>query len=190
MPPTLKGLKILFVVAPTGFHEQELATSRRILEEAGAVAVLATTAGNEAVSSDGTAVETVPITEPRTQEMAGAVVIGGTGASEHLWENGLVQKAVRMIERDGKPVGALSQGVVVLARAGMLQGKAATTWVSADTLKALKDGGARYEKKPLVIAGSILTADGPASAERFGVLLRDMIDASRQKSGAIPRPVR
>ena len=43
MPQNLKGLKVLFLVAPRGFQDEELEKPRRILEAAGAeLLVLAT----------------------------------------------------------------------------------------------------------------------------------------------------
>ena len=100
----------------------------------------------------GAVVEAVSIVEARPTEYGGAVVVGGPGAVDH-WENGIAHKFFRMIAHDGKPVGGLSLGVVFLAKAGLLEGKAATIWVTPDALRALKDAGARYEKKPVVVAG-------------------------------------
>ena len=88
---------------------------------------------------------------------------------------------------DGKPVGALSLGVVFLAKAGLLEGQAATIWVTPDALRALKEAGARYEKKPVVVSGGIVTADGPASAESFGNIYAELLEGSRTRSGRVTR---
>lgn len=184
MVEKLTGVKVLFVVAPSGFDGDELEKTARPLEAAGATTVLASPAGGEAVSSGGQKVSTVAITEPRSTELAGMVIIGGQGALQHVAGNELVQKVVRMIERDGKPIGALSLGTVVLARAGVLSGKSATTWVTSESLKAFKEAGARYEKKAVVLAGSVMTADGAASADRFAVLFLDLLSAFRARSAS------
>ncbi len=184
MAASLSGVKVLFVVAPAAFDGEELTKARKPLEAAGATVILASPAGGEAVSVSGEKVETVSITEPRATDIAAMVVIGGTGALPHLADNGLVHKTVRMVERDGKPVGGLSFGAVVLAKAGVLTGKPATTWVTSESLKGLKEGGARYEKKPVVIAGPVITADGAASADRFGALFVDLLTASRARSSS------
>jgi len=186
VPQNLKGLKVLFFVAPTGFQDEELEKPRRVLEAAGAEIVVASTAGGTATSQGGTAVETLSIVEARPTEYAGAVAVGGAGALA-VADNGIAHKFFRMSVHDGKPVGGLSLGVVFLAKAGLLEGKAATVWLTPDALRALKEGGARYEKKPVVVAGGIVTADGPASAESFGNIFAELLDGSRSRSGRVLR---
>lgn len=186
MTQNLKGLKVLFLVAPKGFQDEELGKPRRILEAAGAEVVVASTAAGPASGQGGATLEAISIVEARPTDYAGAIVVGGLGAVD-LWENGIAQKFFRMAVHDGKPVGALSLGVGLLAKAGLLEGKAATIWVTSDALRALKEGGARYEKKPVVIAAGLVTADGPASAESFGNIFAELLDGSRSRSGRITR---
>ena len=186
MTQNLKGLKVLFLVAPKGFQDEELGKPRRILESAGAEVVVASTAAGSATSQGGATLEAISIVEARPTDYAGAVVVGGVGAVD-LWENGIAQKFFRMAVHDGKPVGAISLGVGLLAKAGLLEGKAATIWVTSDALRALKEGGARYEKKPVVIAAGLVTADGPASAESFGNIFAELLDGSRSRSGRVTR---
>ncbi len=186
MTQNLKGLKVLFLVAPKGFQDDELAKPRKILEAAGAEIVVASSSTGTVTSQGGTSQEAISIVEARPTDFAGAVVVGGVGAAD-LWENGIAQKFFRMAVHDGKPVGALSLGVGLLAKAGLLEGKAATIWVTSDALRALKDGGARYEKKPVVIAAGIVTADGPASADAFGNIFAELLDGSRTRSGRVTR---
>lgn len=186
MTQTLKGLKVLFLVAPKGFQDEELEKPRRVLEAAGAEIVVASSVGGTVAGQSGAAREALSVMEVRPTEYAGAVVVGGPGALD-LWENGIAHKFFRMVVHDGKPVGALSLGVGLLAKAGLLEGKPATIWVTPDALRALKEGGARYEKKPVVVAGGIVTADGPASAESFGNIFAELLDGSRTRSGRLTR---
>lgn len=179
MAKPLEGLKVLFVVAPRNFRDEELALPREAVERAGATAVVASIDEGEAEGMLGARVRTVPIHEVRATEVAGAVVVGGSGSPEHLWDNGLVHKALRMIAHDGKPVGALCLSSAVLAKAGLLEGKKATVFVTADSLKALKDGGAKYERRPVVVDGRIVTADGPASSEAFGSVFVQLLTEAR-----------
>ena len=186
MTQNLKGLKVLFLVAPKGFQDEELERPRRILEAAGAEIVVASAAAGPVSGQGGAALDATSIVEARPTEFAGAVVVGGVGAVD-LWENGIAHKFFRMTVLDGKPVGALSLGVGLLAKAGLLEGKSATIWVTPDALRALKNGGARFEKKPVVVAGGIVTADGPASAESFGNIFAELLDGSRTRSGRVTR---
>ena len=186
MTQNLKGLKVLFLVAPKGFQDEELEKPRKILEAAGAEVVVASSSTGSVSSQGGASLEAISIVEARPTDFAGAVVVGGVGAVD-LWENGIAHKFFRMAAHDGKPIGALSLGVGLLAKAGLLEGKAATIWVTSDGLRALKEGGARYEKKPVVIAAGIVTADGPASAESFASIFAELLDGSRTRSGRVTR---
>jgi protease I len=186
VPQNLKGLKVLFLVAPKGFQDEELEKPRRVLEAAGAEVVVASTTGGPVAGQGGASLDAVSIVEARPTEYAGAVVVGGPGSVD-LWDNGIAHKFFRMLVHDGKPAGGLSLGVGFLAKAGLLEGKAATIWLTPDALRALKDGGARYEKKPVVIGGGIVTADGPASAESFGNIFAELLDGSRTRSGRVTR---
>ena len=66
----------------------------------------------------------------------------------------------------GKPLGAICVSPTILANAGVLKGRNATVWPSQS--KALVSGGATYTAQPVETDGPIITADGPASATRFG----------------------
>lgn len=179
MDKPLAGTKLLLVVSSTDFRDEEYQTVRTILEEAGATIVVASNDEGEAKGMAGTAVRAVAITEPRTTEFSGAVVIGGAGAPKALWENGLVHKTLRMLQRDRRPIGALSTAVIALAKAGLLQGKRATMPVSPETLRTFKEAGAHYEKKPVVIDGDIVTGESAEVADRFTRLYRDLVQQKK-----------
>ncbi len=183
MNKVLSGQKVLVIIAPRKFRDEELFVPKAAIEAAGGTVIIASTDEGEATGMLGGSVYAVPVHEVRATEVAGAIVVGGAGSPEHLWGNGLVHKTIRMVAHDGKPVGAICLSAVVLAKAGLLEGKRATTFVTADTLKALKEGGAKYEKKPVVIDGMIVTADGPESAERFATIFIDLLSTPR--SGTI-----
>ncbi|HQQ38671.1 MAG TPA: DJ-1/PfpI family protein, partial [bacterium] len=73
-----------------------------------------------------------------------------------------------------KILGAICIAPLILARAGVLENRKATVWASAldrRPIQQLKDGGATYENKPVVIDGNIVTANGPQSAKEFGKIL-------------------
>lgn len=186
MPQNLKGLKVLFLVAPSGAPDDEIARPKRILEAGGAEVSFASLTAGPVTTQGGSSIEAAAIVELRPTDFAGAIVPGGAGAVD-LAANGIALKFVRMVAHDGKPVGALSLGVVFLAKAELLQGKTATTWVTPDALRALKDGGARFEKKPVVVSGGIVTCDGAGSAESFGNIYAEILDGSRTRSGRITR---
>ena len=182
MDAPLSGVKVLFIVAAKDFKDEELNIPKGLLEAAGATCIVASSDEGDAIGTSGNPVPAVPITEPRTTELSGVVVVGGPGAPKALWDNGLAHKVLRMLERDRRPIAAIENGVVVLAKAGLLNKRKATVPVSPETLRALKEGGAHYEKKPIVIDGDIVTVDGSESVERFGRLFRDLLQQKKETS--------
>lgn len=176
----LSGARVLLVLAPKGYREAELKACRSVLEAAGATVLLGTPEGGEATGAAGETVATIPLTEPRTSELHGVVILGGPGAQAHLWTNGLLHKVLRMLERDGRPLGAVGLGVGALGKAGLLEKRKATVFMTPDTLKALKEAGAHYERRPVVIDGDVVTADGAEPLERFATLFRDLVQQKRE----------
>ncbi|PIR71487.1 MAG: hypothetical protein COU43_02395, partial [Candidatus Nealsonbacteria bacterium CG10_big_fil_rev_8_21_14_0_10_37_25] len=59
---------------------------------------------------------------------------------------------------------------VILAKAGVLKGKKATVWSSPMDkvpVRILEENEAIYQDKSVVADGKIVTANGPAAAEKF-----------------------
>ncbi len=96
-----------------------------------------------------------------------AVVVGGMGSPEYLWEDHNLHTLLKNLNSQGKVIGAICLSGAVLARAGVLNGKQATVYPMPESLKALKDGHANYVEQPVVQDGHIITADGPPARLRI-----------------------
>jgi len=60
---------------------------------------------------------------------------------------------------------------VILAKAGVLEGRKATVWSSVmdrSSVRILKDNGTIYQDEDVVVDGKIITGNGPAAAKEFG----------------------
>jgi protease I len=68
----------------------------------------------------------------------------------------------------GKLVSAICLSPVVLARAGVLTGKRATVYRSADSVAEMRKGGANLRDEAIIADGIFITANGPAASRRFG----------------------
>ena len=55
-----------------------------------------------------------------------------------------------------------------MAKAGLLKGKKATVFRTADSINELKKGGALISDAPVVVDGEIITGSGPEAAREFG----------------------
>ncbi len=164
--------RILYVIAPERFRDEELAVPKRALESAGHEVSVASTRSGEAVGMLGArVVPDVTIAQVRESDLDALVIAGGAGAPTHLWDNAPLATLIRKMHADGKPLGAICLAPPVLARAGALEGRRATTFPTDRAIAEVKRGGATYVKEPVVRDGTIITASGPEAAEAFGAAL-------------------
>ena len=166
------SLKVLYVIAPERFRDEELLEPKRLLEQRGATVTVASTRGGTATGMLGAKVGldcTLQQAEPESYDAV--AVAGGAGAPGHLWDSEPLRAIVQSLHASGKPVGAICLSPPVLARAGILAGKRATTFPADRALLELKRGGAIYVEEPVVLDGTIITASGPEAAAAFGQTL-------------------
>jgi protease I len=103
------------------------------------------------------------------------VIAGGAGAPQHLWDDEPLRALVRAMHSAGKPIGAICLAPPVLARAGVLAGKRASTFPDPRALIELKRGGATSVDEPVVSDGTIVTGNGPAAAAAFAAALVHLV---------------
>jgi len=100
----------------------------------------------------------------RVENYDAVVFVGGTGASCYF-NSKTAHDIAKNAYLKNKLLCAICAGPVILANAGVLEGKKAT--ICSFFERELKQKGAIYTGKPVQVDGSIVTADGPQSAERF-----------------------
>lgn len=164
--------KVLYLIAPERFRDEELMIPKRALEEAGHAVVVACPRPGIAVGVLGGRV--APDLTVRQADAAGydaLAIAGGPGSPTHLWDSEAVRKLVRAVYAAGKPVAAICLSGPVLARAGVLEGRRAAVFPTDRALIELKRGGARYVPEPVVRDGTVLTASGPEAAAAFAAAL-------------------
>jgi protease I len=170
--------RVLLIIAPERFRDEELTEPRRALLAAGHVVRVASTRPGTAVGMRGAreAVDGTVAALARQQPEA-LVVVGGDGAPAHLWDHEPLRHLVREVFRKGGVLGAICLAPPVLARAGVLANRRATTYPSRSALIELARGGARYLDQPVVRDGTILTASGPEAAAAFASELVHLLGA-------------
>ncbi len=162
--------KILFVIAPEGFRDEELLHTKEVLEFQGAKTLIASTRKGTAVGKLGAKVEVEKtIGEIDVNEFDAVAFIGGPGVEKYkLYENQEVLKLADEFYKADKLTTAICIAPRILAMAGLLKGKSATCFPDPGSIALLKQHGARYEQDHVVADGRIITADGPESALEFG----------------------
>jgi protease I len=172
----LKGKRVLAVIAPAGFRDEELQQPRQILEAEGAEVKVASTIEGTCAGMLGAKVEAdFTIGQARASEFDAVVVVGGAGSPEHLWDNPELHSILKQAAEANKVIGGICLSGAVLARAGVLDGKQATVYQTPQTLEELKKAGARYVAKDVVTDGNVVTAEGPAAAKEFGRKLAERL---------------
>lgn len=161
--------KVALVIAFNGYQQIEYLVPKKILEHAGYTVITASDKKGTAIAKDGSHTKVdMLFTELDSAALDGIAIIGGPGAEEHLDTDALYGVVQNMVMAD-KIVGAICYSTRILAKAGALVSKQATGWDGDGQLKSVFDAhGAILNPSGVVTDGKIVTARGPADAERFG----------------------
>ncbi len=162
----VKGKKALLIVAPSNFRDEELFKTKAELEKAGATTTIASREkGTITGMLGGKAEATLSLGEANVAEFDAVVFIGGSGAATYFNDSTAQQIAREAAEKE-KVLAAICIAPSILANAGLLQGKNATSFSSeADNLQ---NKGANYTGEAVTVDGKIVTGNGPEAAQQFG----------------------
>ena len=163
---SVKGKKVVMIIARSNFRDEELLKPKEVLEKNGVIVTVASSSLKEATGMLGAKVKPdILFTAINVSEYDAVIFVGGTGASEY-WDNPTAHKIANDANNAKKIVGAICIAPVTLAKAGLLANKKATTYSS--TVSDIKSAGAKYAGADVERDGNIITASGPAVAQKFG----------------------
>jgi protease I len=162
----IQGKKILMIIAPTNFRDEELAEPRAVFEQAGSTVTVASKGTTSATGMFGATVKVdKDISEVDAVDFDAVVFIGGSGASIYFNDPAAHVLAQNAYNQD-KIVAAICIAPSTLANAGLLSGRKATCFSSeADNLRAK---GASFTGESVTVDGRIITASDPEVANDFG----------------------
>jgi protease I len=165
---TTHGMKVLIIIAPEKFRDEEFTVPAALLQKAGIGFDIASTRRGSCTGMIGAKIQ-APLSfgEADPQSYDGILVVGGVGAQSYLWGDEILRNMVKYFHASGKVVAAICLAPVVLARAGILAGKNATVFTTPVSSREMKTGGAILSDKAVVSDSRIITANGPAAAEEF-----------------------
>jgi len=175
---TIENKKIVMVIAFQDFRDEEYFVSKEILEEAGVKVKTASNKIGLALGADGGEVETdLLISEIDMADFDGVVFIGGPGCLENL-DNENSYKVVKEAVSQNKVLASICVSPVILAKAGVLEGKKAAVWSSPmdkSPIQIFEENGAIYYDESVVVDGKIITGNGPDAAEEFGEAIVEVL---------------
>jgi 4-methyl-5(b-hydroxyethyl)-thiazole monophosphate biosynthesis len=156
------------VILADGFEEVEAMAIIDVLRRAEIVTVIAglhdghiTSARKVKVIPD-TTIDTVKV-----DDFDMIVLPGGQPGADNLNADPRVKELITSFSGKGKLTGAICAAPIVLASAGVLQGKRATSYPSYSS----RLGGAVYEEQAVVTDGTVLTSRGAGTALAFGLAI-------------------
>jgi len=172
--------KVLMVVAPVDFRDEECMEPKKVFEEKGFQVTIASDLNpdDEATGMLGGKITVeMNIKDVKTDEYDAVVFVGGSGTAVYF-DNKTVTKIAKDAYEKGKIVGAICIAPSILANAGVLKGKNATSYPSEK--QNLTKKGAMYIEEPVVVDRNVVTANGPKSATSFGKEIAKLIEKKQE----------
>ncbi len=158
--------KVALVIAQEYFRDEEYLEPKKVLESAGIQVVTASQKKGIATGKLGAKVQAdISMKDLDPKDLDGIFFIGGPGASVYFNDKA-AHEILKSAYNQGKLIGAICAGPAVLASAGLLKGKKATSFSGVEPY--LIKGEAILTRAAVEKDGRIITADGPASAAQFG----------------------
>jgi 4-methyl-5(b-hydroxyethyl)-thiazole monophosphate biosynthesis len=161
-------MKRVLVPLAEGFEELEAVTIIDILRRAGIDVVVASLASSPVTGSHGIRLNAdTPLAALAEQEFDMIALPGGMPGADHLRKDPRIAEIVRHLHGKGLPVAAICAAPMVLAAAGVLDGRRATSYPGF-----LEDAGqATVVGDAVVVDRGVITSRGPGTALDFALTL-------------------
>lgn len=117
------------------------------------------------------------------------VLPGGLPGADHLDQDPRIRELLRRHLASGHYVGAICAAPKVLAHAGLLDGRHATSYPGV--LEGLEVPGLQLESAPVVQDGKVVTSRGPGTAMDFALKLIELLagrDKREEVESTLQRP--
>ena len=165
-----------------GCEELEAVTVIDLLRRAGIEVVCAGLDDGPVTASRGVVLVPDTTLDAVMNETFDMVVLPGGGpGAERLGKDGRILDLLQRMAADGQFTAAICAAPKVLAKAGLLQGKTATSYPGA--LASVGGGGARLSEDPVVCDGKVITSRGPGTAMDFALQLIETLVGREQRDG-------
>ena len=182
MSNSLQGKKVA-ILATDGFEQAELTDPKKNLEEAGATTEVISIKSGEIKGWDKTDWgKSVKVDKTLDQAKTGdydiLVLPGGQINPDKLRIDEKAVAFVKEFAQSGKTVAAICHGPWTLIEAGVVKGKTMTSWPSVKT--DLKNAGANWVDKEVVVDGNFITSRKPEDIPAFSKAIIDAGSSEKQ----------
>ena len=185
------AIKVLIPMA-SGCEELEAVTLINIFRRAGFEVVTAGLAVEKGVVKCARGTAIIPDTTLDQAITAGydlVVLPGGQPGTDNLMKDERIIKLVQEMQRQDRYVAAICAAPMVLGKAGVLQGKSATSYPGC--LDKMGLPGVNYLEEAVVADGKVITSRGPGTAMDFALELVEIMAGSelrKQVESGLQRP--
>ena len=169
------------VILADGFEEVEAMAIVDVLRRADIETVVAGLHGGQITGARK--VKVVPdtiIDTVKADDFDMIVLPGGQPGADNLNADMRVRELIKICSQKGKLVGAICAAPIVLAGAGVLNGKHITSYPTYRD----RFSDVVYEEKTIVEDGNVLTSRGPGTALNFGLAIVERL-AGKEKARQI-----
>lgn len=171
-------MKKVCILLAEGFEEIEALTVSDIMRRAEVTCDLVSIGGKQVKSSHGVIVEADKVFEEH-MEYDLVVIPGGMPGAANLRDDERVIKFVKKQNKEGKLLGAICAGPIVLGRAGLTEGRDITSYPGyEDELP-----NCEYLEEAVVVDKNIITSRGPATAMTFAYKLLEILGYGHRVEG-------
>lgn len=163
-------MKKVLIISADNFEDTELLVPYYRLREEGFEVTVASTRKGAFRGKHGYEAEAEKAVKDINPADYDALVLPGGKAPAILRKDENVLDAARHFFDSGKPVFSICHGPQVLISAGVMDGRHATSYKSVRD--ELKEAGARYEDREVVVDGNLVTSRQPGDLPAF---MREMM---------------
>jgi 4-methyl-5(b-hydroxyethyl)-thiazole monophosphate biosynthesis len=185
-------MKRVLVPLAEGFEEIEAVTIVDLLRRANVEVHTAALADRGVTGSHGITLEAdLGLGEVRAADYDMIVLPGGMPGADHLRKDARIDGLLREFASTGRYAAAICAAPGVLAHAGLLDGREATSFPGF--LDQNSAPGIRLSDAPVVIDGKVVTSRGPGTAIDFALALIALLEgqaAADTVGGRLQRPSR
>jgi protease I len=164
---------ILIFLADKNFNEIEFKTVKRVLENAGIQVFISSDTQTVCKGENGLKVKPdVILYNINKSNFSGLVIIGGNGIKDY-WSHSRLHQIVKDFYNNKKLVAAICSAPIILAEAGILNGKKAVCYQKDKHY--LERSKIEFIDVPVIIEENVITAKDFNSADEFVLAILDNI---------------
>ena len=167
--------RILFIIAPLRFRDEEYFDTREELEADNEIITASITKEPATSMMKAEVIPDIAIEDALEQANTfdAIIFVGGQG-SEYYFHHPIAHELAQYARDHDKVLASICWAGIILANAGVLEGKRATVWVGPERkeIRTFQEKGVTYVSEHVVTDGKIITADGPKASREFAKAIR------------------